>query len=268
MSLGTRLLLVVGLLVSMSLGIWSARVEESTREERGVSVPSEGLLASQRELLKKLARLRQILEGFENSLSALKGYVFVGRKKVYKNGRYTPEEEIKVEVDRLERRIHMKWLSPNKRGQEVWWPAGENDPRLVARGPGWKRIFKVKLDPLSDLAMKDSLHPIYHVGFDYIAQVLQQQLKLAQEYGVDLEVEDCSDESGRICLEITLPKDRYPEFYCYRARIEFNPSLKLPTKLMIWDKIDGEMRLVESYEYTLEDLEYIDGTKDADRGGR
>ncbi len=267
MSLGIRVALVIGLMASLSLGVWFARIEESTWEE-STSSPSKGLVVSQKEFLKKLARLRQILAGFEDSLNRLRGYVFVGRKRVYKNGRYTPEEEIEVEVDRLDKRIHMRWLSPNKRGQEVWWPAGENDYRLVARGPGWKRIFKVKLDPLSDLAMKDSLHPIYHAGFDYIAKVLQEQLRLAQDYGVDLDVEDCSDGSGNICLEITLPKDRYPEFYCYRARIEFNPSLKLPTKLMIWDKIDGEMRLVERYEYTLEDLEYLDGAKDADRGGR
>ncbi len=190
----------------------------------------------------------KIISTIKGVLSDMDSYSFLGKKRIFKNGKYLPEERMKVEIARKSKKVHIKWVGRVKRGQEVWWPAEEGDDRILARGPGWKRIFKVKLDPLSPRAMKDSLHPIYEIGFDYMVKMFEEQIALCKKYHIQPKVVDCSTED-RLCLEIYFPKDEYPEFYCYKAKIEVYRDVGLPARVQVWDKVGERLMLVEDYSY-------------------
>ncbi len=192
--------------------------------------------------------LTKLIDSMRQGLKGFKRYSFYGLKRIYKCGRYLPEEKMRVSIDRETGSAHIVWLDKRKQRQEVWWPVGESDRRLIARGPGWRHIFEVKIDPLSKMAMKDTLHPIYEVGFDYMLKLFEEQLRLVRELNVDIKVKDCSDDK-RLCVEVEFPKEKYPQFYCYRAKIELDRDMHLPSRVMVWDVVDSKLRLVEDYSY-------------------
>ena len=64
------------------------------------------------------------------------------------------------------------------------------------------------------------------------------------------------------CYESELPKAEDPSLYAYRVQMCLDQGHGLPARLKVWDHEDGEVRLIESYEYL--DLRVNTGLTDAD----
>ena len=200
-------------------------------------------------------RVDAIVEEMIKRVENLVYYSFVMEKVTFKNGRYTSPELIYAEIRSMPKRVHLKWLDERHKGQQAWWPASEDDGRLIATGPGWRRFFKVKLHPLSKMAMKNSLHPIYDMGFDYITAMFSNQLGLVRDLGLELDVRNFSETDDKISLDISFPKDRYPEFYCYRISVDINRTVMLPIKIIIYDKVDDIIKVTENYRFDIVDIQ-------------
>ncbi len=208
-----------------------------------------------------LSCLQEILHKVEESFSKLSGYSCIGYKKIYKDGRYLPEEKIFMEVTINPRKIYLKWLDGSKKGQEVFWPAGAKDKRLVVKLAGPLGFFKKKLEPNSRLAMKDTLHPIDKIGFKYIIEIMNEQIDLAKRYKIKLSCWFRKTKDG-YCLEVLLPKDKFDKFYCYKVRLYLYNNF-LPHKVLAWQKIGAtnELKLVEQYEYSKLKLKFLSAIK-------
>ncbi len=199
-------------------------------------------------------RLDDIVNDMIKRVDSLIYYSFVMEKVTLKGGVYSDPELIYAEIHSMPKRVHLKWLDSSHKGQQAWWPASKDDGRLIATGPGWRRFFKIKLHPLSKLAMKNSLHPIYDMGFDYITAMFSNQLGLVKELGLKLDIEEFSETEDRITLDIRFPKDRYNNFYCYRIKVDIDPELMLPTKIVIYDNVDGSIKMTENYSFRIIDI--------------
>jgi len=64
------------------------------------------------------------------------------------------------------------------------------------------------------------------------------------------------------CYEAELPKDKNPNYYAYKAHICMSLAAKLPNKVQVWDKEDGQVRMVEDYQYS--DVRVNPGLEDKD----
>lgn len=142
---------------------------------------------------------------------------------------------------------------------------GPNAGRLVLwRGPEWnggrfrvdpgRFIPVMSLDPEGTLAMRGNRHSIRELPpMVLIGKVTRDALKVndSPTFVPDvtaLGVQDVRGESST-CWEARLPKDQDPSFYAYRVKICVNPSTSMVNRIQVWNHEDGEMRLVEEYDY-------------------
>ena len=75
--------------------------------------------------------------------------------------------------------VFLEFLGPPKvRGRKVLFVAGENDNKMLARNGGKRFNFViVKLDPVSEAAMRESLVPITEMGLENMTRMLMRLLK-------------------------------------------------------------------------------------------
>ena len=196
----------------------------------------------------------ELLGQMERAVRRLKGYTCEFHKQEYK-GKLLPKEVMIMKFQEKPKRIYMKWIGKHKQNQEVLWGPDWNDGELKAHEGGFFGFVTVNLDINGKLANKDSRHPISDAGFRELMKKLRRDLNLSRKYKdqgvkfIDHGFKTVMGKKSR-CYEAHMPKDLDPKYYCYRAYICGEADTHLPNSVKIWDKEDGEMRLVEDYAYT------------------
>ncbi|MFW5923882.1 MAG: DUF1571 domain-containing protein [Planctomycetota bacterium] len=195
-----------------------------------------------------------IMEEARERADELEGYTTVFHKQEYVDGELLPEEEILMKVKLNPRRIYMRWIGEEKKGQELLWGEGWNNEEIMAHRGGWFSFVTVNLDPESSQAMKDNRHSVTDAGFRHTVNLIADDLLTALKHPEYVrKVEDLGEKKidGQKArgFEAWLRKDKYPGFYGYRARIWIHEELYLPVRIQIWDKVDDAIRLVENYGY-------------------
>jgi hypothetical protein len=160
----------------------------------------------------------------------------------------------------------MRWVGPERNGQEVVWREGWNGGKLRAHRGSFPD-FSVSLSPTGWLAMRGTRHPVTHVGFDTILAALDHDVAIAEARpecvvgSEDLGVQDVHGAPAR-CFDFRTDKARCADLYAYRARFCLDEATRLPTRVEVWDLADGEVRLVEQFAY--QGLRLDGGLGDAD----
>lgn len=165
--------------------------------------------------------------------------------------------------------VYTKHLKPaGKKGQEAIWIEGHNENKIIAHGSGpIKGKIKVKLDPLSSLAMKDNRYPISDAGMENLCKMLLEQgLKERQYPECDVKFYKDAKINGRKCLliEMSHPVQR-PYFEWTLARVYVDETLQIPIRFASWgfpETPGGKPILLEEYTYT--SLKLNVGLTDAD----
>jgi hypothetical protein len=86
-----------------------------------------------------------------------------------RNGKYAITERL-VKFRAHPRRIYFYSVKPDP-GMEVLWKAGWNDEKMLIHPSGFPYLsFSLNIN--GALARRDSHHPVTHIGFDYLADLL------------------------------------------------------------------------------------------------
>ena len=195
-------------------------------------------------LLKAVDAIKQS----ESAVNAIKDATFIFYKKEWKKGKNLPLEKATAKIRIKPQSVYMRWIGEEKKNQEVIWVKGWNDGKIKTN-----QLWGVSVDPDGSLAMKDSRHPIYQAGFKHTVDLLARDVNaLLTDPSLgsvkDLGARDVHG-TASLCYEATLNKDKNPKFYGYKAEICVGNALKLPTRVVIWDKDGGSVREIENYEY-------------------
>ncbi len=147
--------------------------------------------------------------------------------------------------------VYVKWIGEVDTGQELLYRKGWNEGRLRVNPPGL--VPTLDLDPHGSVAMRGNRHPIDEIGFPYLIGRMAADHRLALEHASRSSVEDLGTQTvGGVaarCYRATLPKDIDPRFYAYRAEICVDPKTNLPADVAVWDKVGGQVQLVERFTF-------------------
>ena len=205
------------------------------------------------------------IERMQQASARLKDFTATFHKREYK-GRQRPWEVIDMKFRASPRSVYMKWVGANFRGQEVLWQRDRNKGNLTVHTNTFPD-FTVHPSPDSWIAMRNTRHPTQHVGFEYTLSTFARDIVAGRakphcvKHAGDLGVLEIYGKPAR-CYESETDKAACPEMYAYKARICESEANGLPAKVDVWDKEDGELRLVEEYGY--EDIKVDVGLGDKD----
>jgi hypothetical protein len=169
-------------------------------------------------------------------------------------GKQQPKFEMLMKYRVQPRRLYLKWIGEENRGQELIWGPDWNDGDVYVHAGGWLGAVSLSLDPDGSRVKANSRHTIRDAGMNHLVSLLDSQLRrLEKERAEDVKVVDrgVQDMLGQPsrCLDIYLPKDKDPAYYAYRVHLCLGRETHLPTRVQVWDFEDGAMRLVEDYGY-------------------
>lgn len=148
---------------------------------------------------------------------------------------------------------YMVFVGGPNEGREVLW-----------RGPDWNGgRFKVdpgrfipvmNLDPNGSLAMRGNRHNIRELPPTLlIEKITRDALKVNDSPVYKPDVDDLGTSTVRgetaQCWEARLPKDKDEGFYAHKVKMCVNPTTNMVNSMRVWDVEDGELRLVEEYDY-------------------
>lgn len=202
-----------------------------------------------------------LLEEGVRQLRNLGGYTAEFTKQEVVDGAMTSLQSMRIKLRHEPFSVYMKWTD-GKPGQEVLYVDGRNDGSMVVRPSGLRGrlLGAIKVDPLGNLALSESRHPVTEAGLLRLAEII-----LSSRYNEAgwLDGYTCTEDEvkidGRPCHRFTIVYDS-PEArsdyrksvicidreYLYVAKIE---NYSWPMEDVPPGRVDAET-LIESYCYT------------------
>ncbi|MBI5547870.1 MAG: DUF1571 domain-containing protein [Deltaproteobacteria bacterium] len=234
-----------------------AHVEASAEPSDAVPSPDQVARAviAETSRIARASEVEQVgaaIQRMQRAAGALKDFTATFYKKEYK-GKQLPEEKILLKYRAEPRSLYLGWTGDVANGQEVLWQRGWNGERARAH-PGSFPDFTLNLPTSHYLATRNTRHEIPMAGFDFTISMFARDLvtgrakpecvQRAADTGPTLLFEVPSR-----CFELETDKAKCPEMYAFKARLCIHERLGLPNKIQVWDREDGELRLVEDYGY-------------------
>ena len=194
-------------------------------------------------------RLPSLLTRMESSYARVSDYTVVFRKQERLDGKLLPEETTLLKFQKP-LKVYMKWIEDPSKGTEALYVDGSNDNKLLVRRGGLLGILTLSLDPRGSLAMIKNRHPITEVGFGYLIDGLQRNIRRALRHG-ELEVIRLAEETfkGRftIVVEAKFAPRAGRTYHASRMVCHIDKDLMLPIGAAFYDEND---LLFERYSYS------------------
>ena len=157
--------------------------------------------------------------------------------------------------------IYLHYFGPTKlKGRKVIYVAGQNDNKMLVRNGGRRFGFvKVRIDPDSKAALRESHYPITELGIDNVIQRLLQRAEqdiAADPDGENTKVEFFRDAkiNKRPCVRVRVTHpERQADLSFHRAEIFVDDQLQVPIRIEAYDwprETDEDPRLIEEFTYT------------------
>ena len=154
--------------------------------------------------------------------------------------------------------VYLKFLKPKSiAGREVLYVEGQNDGKMFVRRGGTRFAFvTTRLDPNSELAMRENRYPITEFGIENLLLRLIQRARTQLAAGADCEVRYLDDVTvnGRTATGIVIkPNSSHDEMGFYEARVFVDNDLNIPVHYEAYaPPAEGSdrPRLLEQYTYT------------------
>ena len=207
---------------------------------------------------------QEILEEALLNLENVPDYTATFVKQERIGGAMTEPTLINLKVRHAPFSVYMKWLNGDK-GRELLYVDGQNDGDMVVRVGGVRGRFlpALNLNPVGDLAMKESRHPITEVG---IKNLIKKALAYRERDLNDINNLNCTVTDGaqfdkRDCFEFVVEYKQHKEGCEYRKSIlTIDKELGIPVavKNFAWpnevDAVDvnnlDKSTIIENYAYT------------------
>lgn len=178
-------------------------------------------------------------------------------------GELKPQETMAVKFRRpLD--VYMEWIGDVGNGRQLLYREGWNNGRMRVNPEGL--IPPMNLDPTGKLAMRDSRHPVMRSSILQTVDLFVTDMERIRESDLkaditDLGVEDVNGDASR-CMRAELPRAELPELYADQIEACFSLRTGLPTRSRAYEVVDGELILVEAYEFA--DMQVNVGLTDDD----
>ncbi len=217
----------------------------------------------------KLAvRLKQALMlDARAKLQTIPDYLATFTRQERVNGRLLGRESTELKVRHAPFSVYMKWNEGSDVGREILFIKGQNDGRMLIKKGGkvGDLLPTFKLEPTSDMAMKESRYPISDSGLlnlvEKILSYCERDLKLDE--GVNCQFLPDQKIDGRLCYAIRTDygcAEVDPEYRCSIVFVDKDTTIPLCVKNYGWSDKCGapasansklsEETLVEFYAFT------------------
>ena len=192
-------------------------------------------MADQRE------RLLSLVTRMESSYARINDYTAVFRKQELVNGKLLPEDTILLKFQKPPK-VYMKWIQDPSKGTEALYVDGSNGNKLLVHRGGILGILTLSLDPRGSLAMTRNRHPITEVGFGYLIDGLQRNIRMALLHG-EFEIIRLAEETFR-GRSATVVEGRFlarggRTYYASRMVFHIDTGLQLPVGAAFYDETDA-----------------------------
>lgn len=192
----------------------------------------------------KLAlRLKQaLLLDAKSKLQTIPDYLATFTRQERVNGKLLGRESTELKVRHAPFSVYMKWNEGSDVGREVLFVEGQNDNRMLVKKGGkvGEMLPTFKLEPTSDLAMKESRYPVTTSGLSKLVD------KILEFCGRDLKVDE-----GCACQ--FLPDQKIDGRMCYVIRTEYSCAEVDPeyrTSIVFLDKVTALPLCVKNYGWS------------------
>ncbi len=212
-------------------------------------------------------RLLSLVTRMESSYARVSDYTAVFRKQERVDGKLLPEETTLLKFQKP-LKVYMKWIEDPSKGTEALYVDGSNGNKLLVHRGGLLGILTLSLDPRGSLAMTRNRHPITEVGFGYLIDGLQRNIRTALLHG-ELEVIRLAEETFRGRSATVVQAKFTPRagrtYYTSRMVFHIDTELQLPVGAVFYDEADT---LIERYSYSDVKLNVGLTSLDFSRGNR
>jgi outer membrane lipoprotein-sorting protein len=194
-------------------------------------------------------RLLSLVTRMESSYARVSDYTAVFRKQERLDGKLLPEDTILLKFQKP-LKVYMKWIQDPSKGTEALYVDGSNGNKLLVHRGGILGILTLSLDPRGSLALTKNRHPITEVGFGYLIDGLQRNIRMALLHG-EFEIIRLAEETFR-GRSATIVEGRFlarggRTYYASRMVFYFDTELQLPVGAAFYDEGDA---LLERYSYS------------------
>ena len=157
--------------------------------------------------------------------------------------------------------VYVTFLAPaTLKDRRVLYVAGQHDDKVLIRkgGAGALKSLRLKIDPESRTARRESNYPIGHIGFDKIVDRLIEIVEADIEHdasGTNTTVErfEGAKVNGRVCTRILVEHPtKTAGLQFHRANLYIDDELRVPVRLVVhgWPSgEDAKAPLLEEYTY-------------------
>jgi len=233
------------------------------------SSESQTVVASGPKIEGKLAvRLKQaLLLDSRSKLQTIPDYLATFTRQERVGGKLLARESTELKVRHAPFSVYMKWQEGSDVGREILFVKGQNSDRMLVKKGGkvGEMLPTFKLEPTSDLAMKESRYPVTESGVlnlvEKILSYCERDLKLDQ--GVACQFLPDQKIDGRLCYAIRTDygcAEVDPNYRCSIVFIDKESTIPLCVKNYGWsaacgatssanDKLSDDT-LVEFYAFT------------------
>ena len=172
---------------------------------------------------------RQVLTNMLHQINQAKSlsYTFIKKERV-QHGFSTAEQDIKLLMEPMKARIY---VHKPKKGTVVVWSQNENNG-AVQVSPGWLPFVTVNLSPESDELRNNNHHSIRKVGFDFLADIVQNILrKYEANLSEILHYGGLQRINNRLCHKVTIDFKDY-KYATYTIKANEN-LMQIAAKLKV-----------------------------------
>lgn len=193
--------------------------------------------------------LLSLLTRMEVSYARINDYTAIFRKQERMDGKLLPEEITLLKFQKPFK-VYMKWIEDPLKGTEVLYVDGNNGNKLLVHRGGILGFLTLSLDPRGSLATRWNRHLINEVGFGYLIDGLQRDIKTALLHG-ELEIIRIAEEPLRrrpaIVVEVRFAPRAGRSYYTSRMVCHIDKELLIPIGAAFYDENDV---LFEQYSYS------------------
>lgn len=212
-----------------------------------------------------LPKLLAHLQTSEEALKRVTSYTATFIKEEAVSGKLQDPETIQLKLRHQPFSVYMKWKD---QAQEVLFVEGRNDGKLVVKPSGLAGLVgTLRIDPLSQDALKNSRYPITEAGLArLVARIRKFYLELpAQGAGVKCRYSEQKNENHPLdVFEVVFQdQNQSPDYHSSRFAFDQKSKVLISVENFGWpEKAGKEPAVVERYQFN--DLNFTANLTDHD----
>jgi outer membrane lipoprotein-sorting protein len=125
---------------------------------------------------------RAALAAMDRAVAGVDDYTMTLVSQEWRDDKLGPEQTLTAKWARPFRAYFKRLCEPNK-GREILYAAGWNQNRLKVSLNTWPKRIRLNLDPHGELAMAGTRHPVDETSIVYLANVVLDNFRRADERG-------------------------------------------------------------------------------------